>query len=288
MKVLIAGGSGFIGSHLLPALIGAGHETYNIIRSVDSHLPAGVIPIVGDLRQMETISIPKVDVVVHLAQSNIRFPDGAEDLLMINSVSAVRMALAAAALGAQKFIYCSTGNVYGANPGPVSESAPLLGGSFYAESKIAAERLLGELKQRIGLDILRVYSPYGPGQQPFRLIPDVVRRVLENRAVSIRANGMPVLSPLYVDDAVAGIMARVSAEDFAVMNLAGDEVVTIEDIARQAGRIIGREPIFEMLNDAMTGGTAAINERFRMMLGRACIPLARGLETYISWLQGRA
>lgn len=288
MKVLIAGGSGFIGSHLLPALVGAGHETYNIIRSTDSRVPAGVIPLVGDLRQMDTISLPRVDVVVHLAQSNIRFPDGAEDLLLINSVSAVRLALAATALGAQKFIYCSTGNVYGANPGPVSESAPLLGGSFYAESKIAAERLLGELKQRIGLDILRVFSPYGPGQQSFRLIPDVVRRVMENRAVSIRANGMPVLSPLYVNDAVAGIMARVSSQDQSVMNLAGDEVVTIEDIARQAGKILECEPTFEMMHDAMTGGTAAINAQFRILLGRACIPLAQGLESYISWLRGHA
>ena len=99
---------------------------------------------------------------------------------------------------------------------------------------------------------------------------------------------MPVLSPLYVDDAVAGIMARVASQDPTVMNLAGDEVVTIEDIARQAGRIIEREPIFEMLDDAMTGGTAAINERFRMMLGRKCIPLARGVESYISWLRGGA
>jgi UDP-glucose 4-epimerase len=288
MKILIAGGSGFIGSHLLPALVSAGHETYNIIRSVDSHLPTGVIPIVGDLRQMETLSIPKADVVVHLAQSNIRFPEGAEDLLMINCVSAVRLALLAIAHGAQKFIYCSTGNVYGGAEGPVCESAPLLGGSFYAESKIAAERMLGELKQRISLDILRVFSPYGPGQQPFRLIPDVVRRVQESRAVFIRASGKPVLSPLYVDDAVAGILSCVAAQDSTILNLAGDEAVTIEDIARQTGSIMKREPVFEMVNDGMSGGPFANNEKFRTLLGRACIPLTSGLESYISWLRNRA
>ena len=284
MKILVAGGSGFIGSHLLPKLVEAGHETYNLVRGVNAPARAGVISIPCDLRQMESCNLPAVDVVVHLAQSNIRFPEGADDLLTINCVSAVRLALVAIAGGARKFIYCSTGNVYGLCPQPVDENAPLLGGSFYAESKIAAERILGELKSKIHLDVLRVFSPYGPGQQEFRLIPDVVKRVREGRTVQARANGMPILSPLYVDDAVEAILHQVAADGETVLNLAGDEVVSIADIAREAGRILRCEPCFGMIQDTMIGGIAARNEKLRLLLGRPCVSLAQGLESYIASL----
>lgn len=285
MKILVAGGSGFIGSHLLPKLVEAGHETYNLVRGVNATARAGVISIPCDLRQMESCNLPTVDVVVHLAQSNIRFPEGADDLLTINCVSAVRLALAAIAGGARKFIYCSTGNVYGLNALPRQETDPLLGGGFYAESKIAAEKMLLELKQKISIDILRVFTPYGPKQQLFRLIPDVVSRVQDGRPVSTRDNRMPLLSPLYVDDAVAAIMARVASSDENILNLAGDLVFSVEDIARLAGTILGREPVFETIKDTLSGGISADNTKMRALLGRACIPLAQGLGNYIAWRQ---
>lgn len=288
MKILIAGGSGFIGTHLLPALVASGHQVFTLTRSDVTRLPAEVTPIACDLRNLENVNFPNIDTVVHLAQSNIRFPDGADDLLMINCVSAVRLALAAIARGAAKFIYCSTGNVYGLKPEPLTERSPLLGGSFYAQTKIAAEKLLGELRPKLALDILRVFSPYGPGQQSFRLIPDIVQRVREHRPVLIRSNSMPVLSPLFVDDAVEAIIRRISAADETIINLAGSEIVSIQEIARQAGRFLQVEPIFEKLEDSMTGGISADNLKLRQLLGRDCLSLEQGIGRYIKWLDSAA
>lgn len=285
MKILVAGGSGFIGSHLLPALVSAGHETYNLSRNISGVAVAGVTSIRCDLAQLSSCDLPQVEVIVHLAQSNIRFPEGADDLLTINCTSAVKLALAGIAQGARKFIYASTGNVYGLSPIPAAESAPLLGGSFYAESKIAAERMLGELRSRINLDILRVFSPYGPGQQSFRLIPDVINRVREGRPVSVRENGMPKLSPLYVDDAVEAILKRLAASDALTINLAGDEVLSIETMARDAAQWLGKSPVFESLVDGMTGGIAGRNELLHQVLGRAPLPWAQGLQRYLHSLE---
>lgn len=285
MKILVAGGSGFIGSHLLPALVSAGHEVYNLTRKVPETLRPGVISIRCDLGQLSACNLPDVEVVIHLAQSNIRFPEGAEDLLTINCTSAVKLALMGIAQSARKFIYASTGNVYGLSPTPSAESSPLLGGGFYAESKIAAERMLGELRQKIQLDILRVFSPYGPGQQPFRLIPDVINRIREGRPVSVRANGMPILSPIYVEDAVEATLKRIACSDHLTMNLAGDQILSIETMARDVGRLLGKSPVFEPIIDGMTGGIAGHNALLHEVLNRDPLPWEEGLERYLQSLK---
>jgi UDP-glucose 4-epimerase len=284
MKILIAGAAGFIGSNLTSALTAAGHEVIAILRPNGS-IPAdwaGVTILRLDLASLAEATLPQVDVVIHLAQSAQPFPAGAMDLLAVNCYSAVALAAHAIRCGAKKMIYASSGTVYGFSSSPVTEGSPLAGTGFYAQSKIAAERLLAEFRSLVPVDILRIFTPYGPGQQPFRLIPDIVSRVRDGRPVSVRTNGMPFLSPVAVSDVVAAIEARLAATDSQTINVAGPEVVGIREIAEALGAILGRSPTYEENSAPLDGGMASNSKFFSEITGIVPLGLEAGLRRLVS------
>lgn len=280
MKILLAGGAGFIGRHLVPALQDAGHHVIALLRP-GSGVPeawTGVEIIPADLAALDPSCLPPCGAVIHLAQGSGAFPETADNLLAVNCASAVTLAAHAQRNGSGRMIYASSGTVYGFSSSPVTEASPLLGTGFYAQTKIAAEKLLSEFRGVIDVDLLRIFNPYGPGQQPFRLIPDVVSRVTSGRAVSIRPNGMPFLSPIAVSDVVACIMARLSAPGSVTVNVAGSSVTGIREIAECAGGIIGRSPVFEENTTPLSKGMAGCSRLMEEITGVSPVSLEAGLR----------
>lgn len=217
----------------------------------------GVHRVEADLAAGGPLSLPAADAVIHLAQANVPFPAGADDLMAVNCTSAVAMAAHAQRCGAARMIYASSGTVYGFSLSLITEEHPLNGTGFYAQTKIAAERLLGEFRAHLSVDLLRIFSPYGPGQQAARLIPDIISRVRDGRPVLVRENGMPSLTPIFVSDVVSVILARLAATDSLAMNVAGAETVGIRDIAECAAGFIGRAAVYEINPSPLEGGIAA-------------------------------
>ena len=284
MNIILAGGAGFIGSHLVPVLLGAGHQVTAILRP-DSSVPQGwdqVEVLKCDLTLLASVKLPKADAIVHLAQSAGAFPENANALHAVNCVSAIQLAAHALDCGAQKMIYASSGTVYGFTDHPVSEDAPLLGGGYYAQTKIAAERLLSEFRKRLDVDMLRIFSPYGPGQQPFRLIPDVVSRVLQGRPVSVRESGLPFLSPIHISDVVKCIVSRLSESNSLTFNVAGSELLGIREIAACVGLIAGVKPCFEENKSECNGGMAGLNHVMQSVTGISPVSLREGLQSIVS------
>lgn len=284
MKILLAGATGFIGSHLVPALLSAGHEVHALVRNAAAARPGW-----SDVRCMEANlvaecpkSLPSVEAVVHLAQANVPFPAQAEELLAVNCTSAVTLAAHAQRCGAKRMIFASSGTVYGFSPEPITEAHPLNGAGFYAQTKIAAERLLGEFRAQLPVDLLRIFSPYGPGQQATRLIPDIIRRVREGRAVTVRENGMPALTPVYVSDVVAVILARLTAADSVTMNVAGEERVGIREVAECAAALLGCEAVFEINPAPLDGGIAADASLMTRATGVRPISMTEGVERFLA------
>lgn len=280
MNILLAGGAGFIGSHLIPALQGAGHKVTALLRP-GSAVPeawTGVEVVRADLAVLDPAALPQAEMLIHLAQGTGAFPGKADDLLAVNCVSAVTMAGHGSRTGASRMIYASSGSVYGFSGQPVGEDSPLLGTGFYSQTKIAAEKLLGEFRDRLQVDLLRIFTPYGPGQHPSRLIPDVVARVRAGRAVSVRANGMPFLSPVAVSDVVACLMARLAAEDSLTLNVAGRGVTGIREIAECAARITGGTPVFEENTAPLSGGMAGSSALMEKATGVRPVSLEEGLR----------
>ena len=278
MKILVAGGTGFIGSHLVPALVAAGHHVIAVVRpGATAPRPAGAEVIEADLAKLDSAALPAVEAVVHLAQANLPFPEHASDLLAVNCASAVALAAHAVRCGAARFLYASSGSVYGTSASMLTEESSLAGTGFYAQTKIAAERLLSEFRGRLAVDLLRLFTPYGPGQQPFRLVPDIVARVREGRAVSVRANGMPSLTPIAVADVVRVLLARLQSAEGATMNVCGTEVTGIREIAETAGSILGRAPAFDENPSPLAEGIAADASRMISLTGVRPVGIREGL-----------
>lgn len=278
MRILIAGGTGFIGSHLVPALIAEGHAVTVLVRpGSEGRVTGDASALSVDLFRPGGADLPEADVLIHLAQANLGFPEHAEELLAVNCASAVALASHGVRCGARKLIYASSGSVYGFAGEVITESHALKGSGYYAQTKIAAEALLAEFRGRLAVDLLRIFSPYGPGQQAFRMIPDIVSRVREGRPVLVRANGMPSLSPVSVADVVRVVLARVSDGGSETFQVCGPDVTGIREIAELAGRLLGREPVFAAHEAALEGGIAASCAKMTELTGVVPEPVERGL-----------
>jgi nucleoside-diphosphate-sugar epimerase len=268
MRVLVTGATGFMAPHLLDRLVRDGHEAIALGHDA-GRIPAGdsITPVVVDLASpIADDVLPAFDAVVHLAQANVPFPDGSRDVFRVNAVSTQELIELARRRGASRFVYASSGSVYGLGEGAVYEDDPRRGDDFYAVTKRAGELVVRAYGDHLGTAVLRFFAPYGPGQVN-RLIPGLIARVSNGDAVTLREGGRPRMTPIYVDDAVEAIVRSLENEDHIVLNVAGDEVASIRDLAEKIGTVVGREPVFEDAGGEAPGDLVARNELLHGLLG---------------------
>jgi UDP-glucose 4-epimerase len=271
MRVLVTGSTGFVAGHLLPALA-TQHEVYALGHDA-ARIPnlEGVEPLVVDLRSARDASLPEVDAVVHLAQANVPFPDGALDLHAVNTASTVALLDHARRCGAHRFVYASSASVYGFGDQPWTEDDAPAATDFYSATKLAAERFVGVYSDTFGTTIMRLVAPYGPGQQN-RMIPRLIANVRDGRPITLNAGGRPRMNPIYVGDVVRVVEAALESEHDQLLNLAGDDVVSIRELGEAIGRVVDRKPEFEEGTSSAAGDIVCDNDRMRAFLGPA-VPL---------------
>jgi UDP-glucose 4-epimerase len=275
MKVLVTGATGFMAPHLLDRLARDGHEGIALGHD-PSRMPAGIV--VDLTSPLDDEAIPAFDAVVHLAQANVPFPDGSRDLFRVNVASTQELLDLARRRAASRFVYASSGSVYGLGEGAVAEDDPRRADDYYAVTKRAGELVVGAYRDHVGTSILRFFAPYGPGQVK-RLIPGLIARVSNGEAVTLRGGGRPRMTPVYVDDAVEAIVRSLESDDHVVVNVAGDETASIADLAEKIGAVVGREPVFEDGGGDSPGDLIASNDRLHALLrDRRLVTLDEGLR----------
>lgn len=251
MRVLVAGGAGFIGSNLCARLLGAGHEVWcidnfitgraaNIAGLADSarffFAEADLIPGVPPM--------PALDAIYHLASPASppgyqRFPI---ETMRVNS-EGTRHLLDRATDDGARFLYASTSEAYGdplehpqveSYRGNVSSTGPR---SMYDESKRYGEALTMAYHRTRGTDarIVRIFNTYGPHSDPDdgRLVPNFISQALRGEPLTVYADGRQTRSLCYVSDLVEGL-ARALECDAArgeVINLGNPEEHTVLEFA---------------------------------------------------------
>ena len=179
MRVLVTGATGFVAPHLIRRLVADGHEVLALGHD-RSRIPAGdgITPVVVDLAaQLDEAAVPDFDAVAHLAQANVPFPDGAGELYRVNVVSTQELLDLARRRGAARFVYASSGSVYGLGEGAVAEDDPRRADDFYgvdeAERRARRRRLPRPRRHRDPalLRPLRSRSDSAPDPGPDRAGP---------------------------------------------------------------------------------------------------------------------
>lgn len=266
MKVLVTGASGFVAQHLVPALA-RDHEVIALTHDAERTPPGGDHDtIVVDLRRVDSASLPRVDAIVHLAQANVPFPDGADDLFAVNTASTVALLEHARACGASHFVYASSASVYGFGDRPWTEDDATTATDFYSATKLAAERFISAYTQMFATTIMRLVAPYGPGQRN-RMIPRLIDSVRDGRAITLNEGGRPRMNPVYVDDVVSIVARAISAPGNHLVNVSGPDAVSIRELGELIGEVVGREPEFDVGTGVASGDIVCSNERMRETFG---------------------
>lgn len=253
MKVLMTGGTGFLGRAVMGELSRAGHEIFAVVR------PGGQAPLPDSCRieldlvaPLDVSNLPlHVDAVLHLAQSRRYkdFPDGALDMLGVNVAATAQLLEYALRTKAGVFLLASTGSVYAASAESLPEAAPTAATTYYAASKIAAEALAQPYADRLAVCILRFFSLYGPGQSTM-LVANLIERIRAGRTVRLPLAGDgPRFSPTFVEDAAAAVQAATEEGWEGTYNLAAPQPVSLRELAEAIGQALGTTPRYERAGD---------------------------------------
>lgn len=303
--VLVTGGAGFIGSHLVEALVRRGARV-TVVDDLSSGRESNLAGVAGvellrlDLRCDELSSLfeeRRFAAVFHLA-GNVDIAGSVEDPradLETNALATLRLLEAARRTApACRFLFASSAAVYGDLPRPtLSESDPTFPVAPYGVGKLAAERYVAVYARLHGLPglSLRLFSVFGPRLRK-HVVHDLMCKIRDNpRELLIQGDGTQVRDLNHVANVVEAFLAgfahgRLEGE---VYNVAGGEAVSIEELARRLCRRMGAAPRF-----AYTGGVRpghaqqwrADITRIGALGYRAGVGLDQGLDDTVAWFLG--
>lgn len=185
MKVFITGGTGFIGSHVINTLIERGHSVLALKRCAQSspRIPLHSQPkwIVSSLTEIQSDCLEDVDVLLHLAAHSANYPyDTLENCLHWNVTAPLNLLTAAFNANVSKYLIAGSCFEYGLsaqNYDFIPACAPLLPVQTYPTSKAAASVSFTQwaYQRKISMSLLRFFQVYGPGEEPTRLWPTLIR-----------------------------------------------------------------------------------------------------------------
>jgi UDP-glucose 4-epimerase len=293
--VLVTGGSGFIGSHVVDRLLAAGHRPriYDL-RPSPYHDVAEVPTVLGDLCDLSRLceAMEGCDAVMHLAASadvNEVLADPVEAERR-NARGTLQVLEAARLSAVKRVIYASTIWAYSDTPAEChDESLPLHPPAhLYTATKLAGEMYCHAYGELYGVEhtVLRFGIPYGPRARPAAVVPAFVQRALAGEALTIAGDGSQSRRFVYVEDLADGVVsAMVPAAANRTYNLVGNEDTTIREIADTVRATVGEVEVLH--TPGRTGdfaGAPVSGERAAQELGwRASTPFAEGVRRYVAW-----
>ncbi len=310
MRILVTGGAGFIGSHLVERLLSAGHAVVILDDFNDFYDPqikqaniAGFAKDVSvhhvDLRDGASVRDlfhrEKFEVIAHLAaragvRPSIQHPELYYDT---NVIGTLHLLEAAHVTGSERFIFASSSSVYGASKTvPFSEDQHLTQTlSPYAATKIAGEFLCSTYSHLYQLRVvaLRYFTVYGPRQRPDLAIHQFTRRIYAGQPIEQFGDGTTRRDYTYVDDVIQGTMAALHYEGlplFDIFNLGESETIRLKDLIVAIENALGKKAKISQLPEQPGDMplTCADISKARTLLGyNPTTRLSKGLPKFIDW-----
>ncbi len=308
--VLVTGGAGFIGSHLVERLLIEGNRVVCLDNFDDYYNPSfkrnnlryalqkpGFRLIEGDLRDgillQKIFQEEKIEIVAHLAaRAGVR-PSIRNPLLYaeVNINGTLNLLEACRKNGVHRLVFASSSSVYGNNPKvPFSEEDPVDHPiSPYAASKKAGELICHTYHHLYGMDIacLRYFTVYGPRQRPEMAIHRFTRLIQQGKKVSLFGAGDSRRDYTYIDDAVEGTVAALSKEHgYEIYNLGESRTTSLRQLIQWIEEGVGKKARIEQLppQPGDVEQTFADIRKARDFLGyRPGTDMQEGLARFIRW-----
>jgi UDP-glucuronate 4-epimerase len=322
-NILVTGGAGFIGSHLVDYLMGdAGRDAFNqqeaprvtvVDNFNDFYDPAAkranikhhferdrfelIVADITDAAAMnELLARRRFDAVVHLAaRAGVR-PSLIDPLAYeATNVRGTYVLLEAARQnGVRQFVFGSSSSVYGINArGPFSEDDPISRPiSPYAATKIAGEAACHVYSHLYSMRCvcLRFFTVYGARQRPDLAVHKFARLIDAGRAIPLFGDGRTERDYTYIDDIIAGVVAalRYEASDYEVINLGESATVELRRLVELLEQALGKRAIVDH-QPAQPGDvpvTYANIEKARRLLGyNPLTKIEAGIDKFVAWFK---
>jgi UDP-glucuronate 4-epimerase len=270
MTLLVTGGAGFIGSHLVERLLQASHEVHVLDEFNDYYDPrikrANLLAVQPHIRIHEAdirdpaavdriVSTGRYDAIVHLAaRAGVR-PSILEPRLYIdtNIIGTYNLLEAARQAAVPRFISASSSSVYGVlKTVPFREDMALTETiSPYAATKLAAEQLCSNYSHLYGMRTisLRFFTVYGPRQRPDLAIHKFTRFIHDGNPIDQYGDGSTRRDYTYVDDIIQGVMACLTYEGQLcdVFNLGESQTTTLAELIHAIEDTLGQKAIINQM-----------------------------------------
>jgi UDP-glucuronate 4-epimerase len=311
MNVLVTGGAGFIGSHVVERLLGRGdvvtviddfNDFYNPtlkrdnVRAFAGKAKLIEADICDDLRPV--FAAQPFDAVVHLAaRAGVR-PSLAQPQLYtrVNIVGTQNLLELAREFSVKRFVFASSSSVYGVNQKvPFSEEDAIFNPiSPYAATKLAGEALCHVYHHLYGLDIvcLRFFTVYGPRQRPDLAIRKFTEAILTGKPIDVYGDGGSRRDYTYIDDILQGVLACLDCSfGYEIINLGESRTVELRELVQLIEKATGKKAQIRQL-PTQPGDvpiTYADISKAKQLLGyQPKIAIEVGIEKFVEWYRGQA
>lgn len=319
-RYLVTGGAGFIGSHLVKALLDRGAEVIVVDEFNDFYDPAIKEANLHPFAHHPRFRLYRQDIrefiglrdifeahghglqsggIVHLAaRAGVR-PSLREPRLYLetNVTGTLNLAELAREFGVKKFVFASSSSVYGDSPErvPFREdqdiSRPI---SPYASTKAMGESLLHTYSHLYGLQVvaLRFFTVYGPGQRPDLAIHKFTRLIDEGRPIPVFGDGSTRRDYTYIDDIIQGVLGAIdyAATPYEIFNLGESQTTELSTLIGLIEQALGKQAVIDRqpLQPGDVSVTYADIDKARRLLGyhpQTRIPegIPRFVEWYLHW-----
>lgn len=310
-RIVVTGGAGFIGSHVVDKLIAASNEVVVIddlstgsLENLAAARAAGTVCFEeADIRDAAAMAelIRGADLVLHMAVACVRTslndPEFVHD---VNASGTLNVCLAAQRNGIERLVYVSSSEAYGsAQYVPMDEGHPMDPTTVYGASKLVGEVYALAMQRTYGTDVtvIRPFNSYGPREphegKRAEVIPKFVLRTLAGDRPVIFGDGSQTRDFTWVEDTAEGIIAAAASDKLVGerVNLARGQEVSIASLARKVLDVLGHPELDPVFDDPRPGDVDRLfadTTKANALIGwEPSCSIDEGLGRYVEWLSGQ-